>query len=318
MPRVARTTVVALRVATLLTMLAVGPASAQLALVGSLDGPAESVIVSGRHAYVSTGAELRVIDLSDPTSPAQVGSFTAPDRIYGFAVADDRVYLACGLEGLQIVDTSDPSRPTLLGMYATPGQAVSVAPGFDIVLVVNLMTGLEVVDLSDPTAPALVASQDTPGYQRDVRLSGAVAAVVDQPSGVFLFGVDGPASPTAFGHHQAVDLPPRSTAVADDRLYVVYDRSGLVEILDIADPRAPRMLGSFEPAGRPQHIAVSGATLYIPNGRAGVQAVDVGEPQTPRVIATYDTPGVARAVAVAGSLVVVADGAALLVLEHTR
>ncbi|MCH7748490.1 MAG: hypothetical protein IH939_10375, partial [Acidobacteria bacterium] len=67
------------------------PASAQLTLVGSLDGPAETVVVSGRHAYVSAGAELRVIDVSDPTSPVQVGAFTAPDRIYGVAAAEGRV-----------------------------------------------------------------------------------------------------------------------------------------------------------------------------------------------------------------------------------
>ena len=295
------------------------PAWAQLTLVGLLDVPAETVVVSGHHAYVSAGAELRVIDVSDAMSPIEVGAFTAPDRIYGFAAAEGRVYLACGLRGLLILDTSNPAKPTLLGTHDTPGQAVSVAPGDDFALVVNLMTGLEVVDLSDPSAPTLVATRDTPGYQRDVVLAGTLAAVVDQPSGVYLFEVRGPGAPTSLGHHPANDAPARSAAITDDdRLYVVHERTGLVEILDIADPNAPRLLGSYRPPGRPQQVAVSGTTIYIPNGQAGVGVVDVSNPRAPTLRETYDTPGVASGIAVAGSRVFVADSTALLVLEHAR
>ena len=137
----------------LVVALAVWPvsASAQLALVGSLDGPAEAVVVSGSHAYVSPGPSC--VSSTSPTRRPRLRSARsrAPDRIYGFAAAEGRVYLAYGLRGLLILDTSDPSRPTLLGTHETPGQAVSVAPGDDVALVVNLMTGLEV----DGSSPAI-------------------------------------------------------------------------------------------------------------------------------------------------------------------
>ena len=143
--------------------------------------------------------------------------------------------------------------------------------------------------------------------------------MVDQPSGVYLFELHGPGAPTALGHHPAHDAPARSASFAGDgRLYVVYDRTGLVEILDIADPDAPRLLGSYSPPGRPQQIAVRGTTIYIPNGRAGVEVVTVSDPHAPTLMGTYDTPGVARGIAVAGSRVFVADSTALLVLEHAQ
>ena len=139
--------------------------------------------------------------------------------------------------------------------------------------------------------------------------------MVDQPSGVYLFGVHGPMAPTALGHHPANDTPARSASVADDgRLYVVYERTGLIEILDIADPETPRLLGSYDAPGRPPRVTLHGSTLYIPDGRAGVRVVDVTDPATPRVVGVYDTPGVARGVAVSGSHVFVADGGALVVL----
>ena len=58
-----------------------------------------------------------------------------------------------------------------------------------------------------------------------------------------------------------------------------------------------------------------GATIYIPNGPAGIEAVDVSDPAAPAVVEVYDTPGLARGVAVSGSYVFVADGRALLVLS---
>ena len=63
---------------------------------------------------------------------------------------------------------------------------------------------------------------------------------------------------------------------------------------------------------------MTGSTVYLADGRAGLQVVDASDPANATVIATYDTPGAARDVAVDGSLVFVADGSALVILRHRR
>ena len=67
-----------------------------LELVATLEGRAGGVVVAGHYAYVSSGATLRIIDVSDPSQPAEVGTFTVPKRIYGFDVTAEHVYIAGG------------------------------------------------------------------------------------------------------------------------------------------------------------------------------------------------------------------------------
>ena len=289
-----------------------------LELVATLEGRAEGVVVAGHYAYVSSGATLRIIDVSDPSQPAEVDTFTVPERIYGFDVTARHVYIAGGLAGLHILDVSDPATPRLVATHQTPGQAMSVAAREPMALVVNLMSGLEVLDVSDPSAPTVIVTQDTPGYQQNVTLFGSVAVVIDQPSGVFLFDLADPTAPTSAGTLPPDRMPAWTARLADDgRLYVVKG-SGLLEIVDISDPGGARLLGSYDSTGRPQRVAVTGSTVYLADGRAGLQVVDASDPANATVIATYDTPGAARDVAVDGSLVFVADGSALVILRHRR
>ena len=104
-------------------------------------------------------------------------------------------------------------------------------------------------------------------------------------------------------------------AVEGARAYVVYGRTGLVEILDVTDPSRPRAVGSYQAAGRPQQVAVDKSRLAVPLGRSGVVVIDVSDPSSPTPVASYDTPGSARAVAMRDDLVVVADGNGLVLLR---
>ena len=224
------------------------PAHAQLELVATLDGPAELVAISGDRAFVAARADLRVIDVSDPARPVETGRVSVPEGIYGIAVGPSHLYLAGGLEGMHIVEVVKGANPRLIATHPTPGQAVDVAAVGENALVVNLMTGLEVVDLSEPSHPALLVTQETPGYQRAVAAAGSLVFVVDQPSGVHVFDLERPAEPAALGNHPAAQSPARAVALAGDRAYVVYERTGLVEVLDVSDPTSPARIAPTRPA----------------------------------------------------------------------
>ena len=287
-----------------------------LELVATVDGQADLVTVEGTYAYVVAEAQLRIIDVSDPSRPAERGTLTVPERIYGLHVVGRHAYLAGGLEGLHIVDISNPAAPELLATHQTAGQALGVTTAGTTALIVNLMTGLEVVDISDRSAPALLFTQDTPGYQWGIGGIGSQVLVVDQPSGIYLFDVSDPETPVELGVH-STEQPAQSVAVgAGHRAYVVYGRTGLVEIVDIEDASSPRLVGSYQSAGRPQRVAVQGFDMVVPAGEAGIELVDVSNPATPTSVASYDTPGTARSAALSNNLVIVADGDALLILRR--
>ena len=76
-------------------------------MVGSLDtaGSAYGVYVSGNYAYLAGGnAGLKVIDISDPTSPQIVGSVDTDGSANGVYVSSNYAYVADRWEGLKVVE----------------------------------------------------------------------------------------------------------------------------------------------------------------------------------------------------------------------
>ena len=292
-------------------------AAAQIELITTMDLEAEQVAVSGDYAFVAAASTLTVLDITNPSAARKLGQVELPDQIYGMTVGSDRAYLAVGLEGLHVFEVSNDltSRLGNIGVYSTPGQAVDVALIGTHAVVSNLMTGLEVVDFTNLELPTLIATAETPGYQRAVTAAGDLAFVVDQPSGVHVFDVSEPTAPVVLGVHTAQQAPARSVTVNGDRAYVVYQQTGLVEVIDVENPSTPTLLGTYEVNGRPQTLAVTGMSIVIPVGADGIEIVDLSNPAAPRVTATYDTPNAAHDVAITGEHLLVADGTTLLVLR---
>lgn len=288
---------------------------AQVQLTTSVDIPAEQVAISGQTAYVAAGSTLTVFDISNTRELLELGHLEMPDQIYAMSVESDRAYLAVGLEGLHIVQVTNGTTPQLVGIHPTPGQAVDVSIIGTHAIISNLMTGLEIVNISNAREPTLVATAETPGYQRSVSTSGNFAFVVDQPSGVHVFDVRLPSEPNAVATHPAEDEPPRSVTVRDNRAYVVYQQTGVIEIVDTSDPTSPHKLGSFQANGRPQTVSIHDTFLVVPLGPNGVEIVALNDPEAPQVTATYNTPGNAVDVATSASHLFIADTSSLVVAE---
>jgi hypothetical protein len=70
---------------------------------------------------------LRIIDVSEPAHPVQVGLYNAAEYATEVAVAGKHVYVADRFSGLHIIDVTDPAHPAQVGFYNTPGEAQSVS-----------------------------------------------------------------------------------------------------------------------------------------------------------------------------------------------
>ena len=155
-------------------------------LVGSYDTPGEpwGVALAGSYAYVADGfAGLRVIDVSNPAAPFEVG-FVDTVEAFGVAVAGAYAYVADTTAGLRVVDVSNPAAPVEVGFYDTPGWAYGVAVAGSYAYVGDGGAGLRVVDVSNPALPFEVGSYDTPGFAYGVAVAGSYAYVGDGGAGL--------------------------------------------------------------------------------------------------------------------------------------
>ena len=302
-------------------------------LVGVIPGRATTVHVHDTVAYVSDGPTLRLFNISDPTMPMFVGSFTFPQNIYSVRVAGSLAYAAVDLYGLGILDVSNPAAPALLGSFETPGQALSVDIAGTTVVVANRLSGLEVIDVSDPSAPVSRGGYFTEGYAIDVDAAGSLAYVVDGPGGLSIVDLSKSGELTAESTRSPTEQPAAvavttlpSTNATGATIAAVMSADSLLELFDVSDPSAPAAVGTYRDARRPLvgrnpgsaaaagfvRVRMQGSLAFVADAYPPftVQVVDVSDPAEPTLVTSYEPSGAPRDIAVSGSLLFVAVGAA--------
>jgi len=91
--------------------------------------------------------------------------------------------------------------------------------------------------------------------------------------------------------------------------------SGL-QIVDIAEPQRPRLVGSYDTPGLAHGVAVAGDYAYLASG--DLYIINIANPKAPYLAGDYHTPGGAISVAVAGNHCYVADDQGFLILQVER
>jgi len=145
------------------------------------------MIVEGNHAYlVDYNAGLRVVDISDPTSPIVVGSL--PMQALSVDVSGDYAYLAAEFDGLVIVDISDPADPIQIASYNLQSyrtEEVKVVDGYAYVGYEQSpgfprTRYMRVINVTNPATPIEVGYYETPGELKDIAAENGFVYVADK------------------------------------------------------------------------------------------------------------------------------------------
>jgi len=278
------------------------------------DGFAEGIVVAGDLAFLADGfTGLRVLDVSNPHLPGQIGALGTEGYAEAIVRQDDLVYLADNAKGLRIVDVSAPNTPKLLGIYGqVSGAVVGVAVSGTTAYIRDSKSGLLVLDVSDPAQPAMIGGAFLAGDGRSLEIHGSLLYVGDGWQGVRIVDVAEPTAPQVVGKYEVFGFV-SALAVVAPVAYVAYGLDG-VRTLDVSEPTAPVELGLVKPDGDDHvwQVRPVAELLYIANGFQGVRAFSTADPTALAEVATYDTLGYARDMDVRGAYVFVADGQNLL------
>lgn len=100
--------------------------------------------------------ELRIIDVSNPMIPTQLGNFGTPGLVHSLAIAGNKLYVADFVTGLLIYDISQPQNPIHLGTHPGTTRSVAVSGNVAYVSYPHPFNGLKVIDISDSQNPILL------------------------------------------------------------------------------------------------------------------------------------------------------------------
>jgi len=299
---------------------------------GPLDYPVVLTPYAAAGDFLYAGAAYRtglfVIDARDPANP-RVVSVSGDRPVRAISISGNRAFVGAqddnslaGKAGIQVFDITTPEAPVPISFTDTLGYAITSLAASGNILFASEYSGgrdgaggLLIFDVSNPSLPIQVGRLSP--QQHDL---GRVALVdenhvaildslfIQQPwqTKYFLQIVDvsNPAAPARIGSVEVHNLA--DITVAGPLVYLTAEEAGL-QVVDISDLTAPRIVAVYDSPGTAWGVSVSGSRAFLADGEAGLQVLDIGTPANPRLLGSY-TFGTAQDVVVAGQLAYVADG----------
>jgi hypothetical protein len=219
-------------------------------------------------------AGVLIVDVAKPTKPKVLTRIFTPGEAFGVAVEGTQLYVADG-SALRLYDVSDPSRPKALGVLKAKDEQSfrDVAASGTTVYVADEGTPpyIHIVDARNPVKPKVVSSIRARGEPehllvRGSRLYAGLATdteAEDGTGGLEIYDVGNSARPRQLGF-----LPIKGetwgVALSEDGTWAVAtDRWGYVQLIDVRQPKKPKVLDIEPTVGYPFSVWIANDYVYV-------------------------------------------------------
>lgn len=266
--------------------------SLNVRLIGSCPLPswANNVVVRDNYAYVTNDDDgLRIINISNPTSPYEVGFFAPPGTYYfdGIAISGNYVYVGVTNGGLWIIDISNPSSPYLVGSCSDVDFGCDIVISGNYAYVADYSNGLQIINITNPSSPSRIGRCDLPHYTYGLDISGNYAYMSEWSYGLRVINISNVTSPFI-----VAGCSTRGSGfdadVSEDYVYLAHGLQG-IRIINIANPASPFEIGNFDTPGCARRIAVAGTKAYVADENGGLRIIDISNPSLPSEIGFHNT-----------------------------
>jgi hypothetical protein len=237
-----------------------------------------------------SGAGLVLTDVSDPAAPLPLSEFDTANQSFGLGLEGDLCLVANGFGGLRSVNVADPLAPALLGDLPFGANCTDVIPMGNVAFVVSFGGGFLSVDITDPTAMSTI-QQQLWGFLNALDITDQIAWVADGQAGLRVVDIADPANLTSLST-TTIGGQPRDVVrsrAGSPYCYLADDFYGLRQ-MDVSDPSAPVLLGSYPSADRGMGVDAQDGLVVLAAGETGVYvyrnpavvAIDEDDPPTPQ------------------------------------
>lgn len=268
-----------------------------------------NLVVEEGFAYVAGWSGLHVIDVGDPTAPAQVGFIDGSYNDVKLVHRNGKRFaVLSGSSTTPIVDVSEPSAPAVVRIIEEYSHSVFVQETVDAarVYLANYESEIPIYDLEEPLAPVRLGAARVPGPEADVHdlyvfdteiyanytFGGFVAFdVADGLSSPRMLG----SLPTSYSHASWRGTAGGRTVLlhGDEGSTGTADGAAFMRVLDgdTASPTFMQELARYQ--SRPEvgihNIEMQGELAFISYYQDGVRVVDLADPTRPTEVAHYNT-----------------------------
>ena len=201
---------------------------------------ARYIVIDGNYAYCLIGestsvwGSFTVFDVSDPTSPEEIGTLISIPNMDGLAVLGNFAYIGSNQCGhfncspyLAVIDISDPSSPSLINQedhifvpYVN-SLYVRYDPSLEKVLAfIGSGYEMSIVDVTDPRDQIWMGSVPAAGIVWDISLENERAFLASEGRGMLIVDISNPESLSVLGSYLLPTFTINSVAVEGDLAYI--------------------------------------------------------------------------------------------------
>lgn len=292
---------------------------APLTWLNQLGGTVKGLVVRDNRAYVGTGAQLAVFDLTNPAQPALLGQ-TAPGvhLVRDVALYGNYAYVVDGGEmvvqgggivgwsgGMRVVDISNPQQPQVVATITVPDYPTYVAVQGHYAYI-SCMSKFSIWDLTDPLHPTRTGTYTAAIYPPTAGIvlpSGTVAYYAIGSIGLVVVDISNPNQPQELGRYLPDTLDKASVIAIRDHYAYLADSSGSgISVVDVSNSTAMQEVGSYS-LGGVNDIAIAGSYAYAVHsygGFTGLTILDISG-TTPVKVGGLELPGKPLTIQVVGN-----------------
>lgn len=236
---------------------------------------ANDMVMEGHLAYVASPVGLLVVDVTDPSHPAEIGGAHQSDPLLQIGKSDS-IAVAASDTTFYVFDVSDPTQPQLRGSIPLNRTQKIVIAGLTAYVTVA-SAGTQILDLSDLDNPEIVGNLPSTMV---LRVQGTLAYALHSGD-LVIYDISAPAVPVELS---TFHRPNSITDVAvQGTLAYLAGRPPALQILDVSDPSNPNVVCEYNQLSFSTLIEVQGDTAYLYH-RARVDIIDVSDPSAPATL----------------------------------
>lgn len=275
-----------------------------LAALAAPSGSAYLPFYANGKVYVAYGtAGLRIIDVSNPSSPALLGTADLGGDSREVVVSGNYAYVAARDSGVYIVDVSNPASPVKVKTLKTP-RARGIAISGNKIYVAASDSGMGYIDASAAPNVSILKYSGNSVYAENVEVDGTVAGITDYGQVTF-YDVTDPSAPVKKGSTGSLKVGNEGFAISGNFAYVPDGDS--VRIYNISNLNSPALLAKVKTGGYGYVAVVAGDYCYVASEATGVRAINISTPGSPVEDGYYDGVPQSRGVVTDGKYIYVTE-----------
>ncbi len=261
----------------------------------ALTGTARRLTLAGPTAWVSMASGIIPVDVSNPAAPI-AGPVVNTGRQFDIGTTSStHLFLRANRlsgsgQSILAFDIAAPLTPVLAGQIDLSTSVYSIDHRNGM-LHIATGAGFDRVDVSTASQPALAPRAPNPSRPNGIT-AGGTSLIVTDPAGIHRYDATTAAAPTPT--HLWSQYRDWIRPAVDGTTLLGIDRpANTVKIVDVSNPDAPALRGSFTPMnGTAMELTVHGTLAFVGCSLpAHVEIFDISTPNAATWRASYTTPG---------------------------